>query len=87
VAAAVRAIIERLQVELKVIEKTGFLSYFLIVGISFATGTSGVCVQCARLGGWFDRYLSFGDLQRLPDPLRIALRAVPQSRARQSAGY
>jgi DNA polymerase-3 subunit alpha len=32
VAAAVKAIINRLQLELKVIEKTGFLSYFLIVG-------------------------------------------------------
>src|ERR1035437_9807666 len=32
VAAAAKAIIDRLQVELKVIEKTGFLSYFLIVG-------------------------------------------------------
>ena len=32
VAAAVKAIIDRLQLELKVIEKTGFLSYFLIVG-------------------------------------------------------
>ena len=32
VAAAVKALIDRLQVELKVIEKTGFVSYFLIVG-------------------------------------------------------
>src|SRR5207247_3782777 len=32
VSAAVRAVIDRLQLELKVIEKTGFLSYFLIVG-------------------------------------------------------
>ena len=32
VAAAIKAIIDRLQLELKVIEKTGFLSYFLIVG-------------------------------------------------------
>jgi DNA polymerase III subunit alpha len=32
VAAAVKAVIDRLQLELKVIEKTGFLSYFLIVG-------------------------------------------------------
>jgi DNA polymerase-3 subunit alpha len=32
VAAAAKAIIDRLQLELKVIEKTGFLSYFLIVG-------------------------------------------------------
>src|SRR5271170_4780086 len=30
--AAVKAVIDRLQLELKVIEKTGFLSYFLIVG-------------------------------------------------------
>src|SRR5206468_6295519 len=32
VAAAVKAVIDRLQLELKVIEKTGFLSYVLIVG-------------------------------------------------------
>src|ERR1035441_3318825 len=32
VAAAVKALLDRLQLELKVIEKTGFLSYFLIVG-------------------------------------------------------
>ena len=32
VAAAVKAIIDRLELEFKVIEKTGFLSYFLIVG-------------------------------------------------------
>ena len=32
VVAAVTALIDRLQLELKVIEKTGFLSYFLIVG-------------------------------------------------------
>jgi len=32
VAAAVKAVIDRLELEFKVIEKTGFLSYFLIVG-------------------------------------------------------
>src|ERR1017187_2291356 len=32
VAVAVKALLDRLQLELKVIEKTGFLSYFLIVG-------------------------------------------------------
>ena len=32
VAAAVKAVIDRVQLELKVIEKTGFVSYFLIVG-------------------------------------------------------
>ena len=32
VAAAVKTLLDRLQLELKVIEKTGFLSYFLIVG-------------------------------------------------------
>ncbi len=32
VAAAVKGLLDRLQLELKVIEKTGFLSYFLIVG-------------------------------------------------------
>jgi DNA polymerase III subunit alpha len=31
-AAAVKALMDRLQLELKVIEKTGFISYFLIVG-------------------------------------------------------
>jgi DNA polymerase-3 subunit alpha len=32
ITAAVQAVMDRLQLELKVIEKTGFLSYFLIVG-------------------------------------------------------
>src|ERR1051326_2030095 len=32
VGAAVKAVMDRLELELKVIEKTGFLSYFLIVG-------------------------------------------------------
>jgi DNA polymerase III alpha subunit len=32
VAAAIKAVMDRLQLELKVIEKTGFISYFLIVG-------------------------------------------------------
>src|ERR1035441_9390005 len=38
VAAAVKALIDRLQLELKVIEKTGLLSYFLIVGVLIRYG-------------------------------------------------
>ena len=88
VAAAVKALIDRLQLELKVIEKTGFLSYFLIVGdfIRYGHEQGIACSARGSAAGSIVTYL-LGNLQRLPDPLRPALRALPQSRARQPAGY
>jgi DNA polymerase III alpha subunit len=44
-------------------------------------------VRGARLGRRLDCHLFAGNFQRGPDSLRPALRAVPQSRARQSAGH
>jgi len=49
VAAAVKALINRLQVELKVIEKTGFISYFLIVG-DFVRHGHEMGVSCVARG-------------------------------------
>ena len=49
VAAAVTTLIDRLQVELKVIEKTGFISYFLIVG-DFVRKGHEMGVSCVARG-------------------------------------
>src|SRR5438477_10058722 len=59
VAAAVKAIIDRLQLELNTIEKTGFLSYFLIVGDFVRYGRSkGVdCVARGSAAGSIVTYL------------------------------
>ena len=88
VAAAIKAVIDRLQLELKVIEKTGFISYFLIVGDFVRYGREqGRFLRGARFRRRFDRHLPAGDLERRSDPLRPAVRTLPESRARQSAGY
>ncbi len=88
VAAAVKAVLDRLQLELEVIEKTGFISYFLIVGDFVRYGREhGRCLRGARFGGRFARHLPAGNLERRSDPLRAAVRALPQSRTRQPAGY
>ncbi len=59
VAAAVKAVMDRLQVELKVIEKTGFISYFLIVGDFVRYGRSkGIsCVARGSAAGSIVTYL------------------------------
>ncbi|MSU64297.1 MAG: DNA polymerase III subunit alpha [Pedosphaera sp.] len=59
VAAAVQAVMDRLQVELKVIEKTGFISYFLIVGDFVRYGRSkGIsCVARGSAAGSIVTYL------------------------------
>src|SRR5258706_326335 len=48
VAAAIKAVIDRLQLELGVIEKTGFISYFLIVGDFIRYGRSKGIACVAR---------------------------------------
>ena len=48
-AAAIKALIDRLQLELKVIEKTGFISYFLIVG-DFVRHGHEMGVACVARG-------------------------------------
>src|SRR4051812_31069976 len=59
VAMAIQEVIDRLQVELKTIEKTGFVSYFLIVGDFVAYGRSkGVsCVARGSAAGSIVTYL------------------------------
>ena len=49
VAAAVKVVLERLHLELAVIEKTGFISYFLIVGDFIRHGRS-IGVSCVARG-------------------------------------
>jgi len=49
VAAAVKALIDRVQLEMKVIEKTGFISYFLIVG-DFVRQGHEMGISCVARG-------------------------------------
>jgi DNA polymerase-3 subunit alpha len=72
VAAAIEKVIERLQLELKVIEKTGFISYFLIVGDFVRYGRSkGVsCVARGSAAGSIVTYLL--EISNV-DPIRYAL--------------
>ncbi|MFO1476633.1 MAG: DNA polymerase III subunit alpha [Verrucomicrobiota bacterium] len=72
VAAAIQAIIDRLQLELRVIEKTGFLSYFLIVGDFIRYGRSqGIsCVARGSAAGSIVTYLL--EIANV-DPIRYGL--------------
>jgi len=72
VDAAVKAIIDRLQLELKVIEKTGFVSYFLIVGDFVRYGhEKGVsCVARGSAAGSIVTYLL--EISNV-DPIRYGL--------------
>ncbi|MGD1089363.1 MAG: DNA polymerase III subunit alpha [Verrucomicrobiota bacterium] len=70
--AAVKAIIDRLQLELKVIEKTGFLSYFLIVGdfIRYGHEQGIACVARGSAAGSIVTYLL--EISNV-DPIRYGL--------------
>src|SRR5947208_10597999 len=72
VTTAVQAIIDRLQLELKVIEKTGFLSYFLIVGdfIRFGHQKGISCVARGSAAGSIVTYLL--EISNV-DPIRYGL--------------
>jgi DNA polymerase-3 subunit alpha len=72
VAAAIKVVIDRLQVELVVIEKTGFISYFLIVGDFIRKGREmGVaCVARGSAAGSLVTYLL--DIANV-DPIRYGL--------------
>src|SRR5436309_1235011 len=72
VTTAVQAIIDRLQLELKVIEKTGFLSYFLIVGdfIRFGHQKGIACVARGSAAGSIVTYLL--EISNV-DPIRYGL--------------
>jgi DNA polymerase-3 subunit alpha len=70
--AATKAVMDRLQTELKVIEKTGFISYFLIVGDFVRYGRSiGIsCVARGSAAGSIVTYLL--EISNV-DPIRYAL--------------
>jgi DNA polymerase III subunit alpha len=72
VAAAIKTVIDRLQVELGVIEKTGFISYFLIVGDFIRKGREmGVaCVARGSAAGSLVTYLL--EIANV-DPIRYGL--------------
>src|SRR6266568_3181385 len=72
VTAAVNAILDRLQVELKVIEKTGFISYFLIVGdfIRYGHQRGIACVARGSAAGSIVTYLL--EISNV-DPIRYGL--------------
>jgi len=72
VAAAIKVVIDRLQTELQVIEKTGFISYFLIVGDFIRKGREmGVaCVARGSAAGSLVTYLL--EIANV-DPIRYGL--------------
>jgi DNA polymerase-3 subunit alpha len=72
VSSAVKAVMDRLQLELKVIEKTGFLSYFLIVGdfIRYGHQKGIACVARGSAAGSIVTYLL--EISNV-DPIRCGL--------------
>jgi len=72
VTAALKAVMERLQLELKVIEKTGFISYFLIVGdfIRYGREHGIACVARGSAAGSIVTYLL--EIANV-DPIRYGL--------------
>ena len=72
IQAAVQAIIDRLQLEMKVIEKTGFLSYFLIVGdfVRYGRQKGISCVARGSAAGSIVTYLL--EISNV-DPIRYGL--------------
>ncbi len=71
-AAAVKGIIDRLQLELAVIEKTGFISYFLIVGdfVRYGRSKGVACVARGSAAGSIVTYLL--EISNV-DPIRYGL--------------
>src|SRR4051812_31106059 len=72
VAAAVKAVIDRLQLEMKVIEKTGFISYFLIVGDFVAYGRKHG-ISCVARGSAAGSIVTFLLEISNVDPIRYGL--------------
>jgi len=72
VAAAVKVVIDRLNVEMQVIEKTGFISYFLIVGdfIRYGRSKGIACVARGSAAGSLVTYLL--EIANV-DPIRYGL--------------
>jgi DNA polymerase-3 subunit alpha len=72
VASAIRAVIDRLQLELKVIEKTGFISYFLIVADFVQYGRS-IGVSCVARGSAAGSLVTYLLEIANVDPIRYGL--------------
>jgi DNA polymerase-3 subunit alpha len=72
IAAAIKTVIDRLQLELTVIEKTGFISYFLIVGdfIRYGRSQGIACVARGSAAGSIVTYLL--EIANV-DPIRYGL--------------
>jgi DNA polymerase-3 subunit alpha len=72
VAAAVKLVMDRLETELEVIEKTGFISYFLIVGdfVRYARTQGVTCVARGSAAGSLVTYLL--EISNV-DPIRYGL--------------
>src|SRR5207247_6597027 len=72
VAAAVKGVLDRLHHELRVIEKTDFISYFLIVGdfVRFGRNKGITCVARGSAAGSIVTYLL--EISNV-DPIRYAL--------------
>ena len=81
--------IERLEMELGVIEKMGFSAYFLIVWdfVKYAKDQGHRGGSRARLGGRLARLLLPEHHRGRPARLRPPVRALPQPRARIDAGH
>ena len=81
--------VERMEMELGVIDRMGFNAYFLIVWdfVKFAKENGIAVGPGPRLGGRLDRRLLPGDHRRRPAALRPAVRALPEPRARVDAGH
>jgi DNA polymerase III subunit alpha len=71
-AAGVKAVMDRLETELKVIEKTGFISYFLIVGdfVRYGRSKGVACVARGSAAGSIVTYLL--EISNV-DPIRYGL--------------
>jgi DNA polymerase-3 subunit alpha len=72
VAAALKAVLDRLNLELKVIEKTGFISYFLIVAdfVQYGRSKGITCVARGSAAGSIVTYLL--EISNV-DPIRYGL--------------
>jgi len=79
VAAAVKTVIDRLQLELRVIEKTDFISYFLIVGdfVRFGRNKGIACVARGSAAGSSLRvHKLWQDRETHPPRIIAALRSM-----------
>ncbi|MFO1488861.1 MAG: DNA polymerase III subunit alpha [Verrucomicrobiota bacterium] len=72
VAAAIKAVLDRLDVEMAVIEKTGFISYFLIVGDFVRYGRS-IGVSCVARGSAAGSLVTYLLEIANVDPIRYGL--------------